>query len=267
MEETNLPFGRKLLLAVQLLHRKGFLVPPKCCTVGPNWRLELPGMLIYESNQGSKIPQLGIDGSQLTINQLTDLIIDRLRQKLLDYKPGSQQELFVRLWWFDRVLQVTAPYAIYSEFSDRGAGLVIAGTHDSSEGVPDVEEAFKYPEKHGGALHPFLLNVTQALQTKEGQSHFMMLKEASRNCNWVSVIKLIMANPKMYANAVHPASRTGFAPLHHAAQAGASPEVIHKLLSAGADPYKRSLLGTPIEIAKESKHAITLHAIVVSVSN
>jgi hypothetical protein len=84
------------------------------------------------------------------------------------------------------------------------------------------------------------------------------LADSARKYEWAEVLQILSENCRL-VNASRPDGRSRFAPLHQAAHAGASVEVVTKLLELGAFRSLRSSNGKrPVDIARESGHRLII---------
>ncbi|KAH3759420.1 hypothetical protein Pelo_8786 [Pelomyxa schiedti] len=267
-------FCRTLLLAVQQLHRSAFLFPPHISlTSGDSvWTLELGGeshVFRYDSSEGSALRSLAptaTDLSALSPRDIANFIIAQRATQLALAKPSLPlpKESYLKLWWFDRVLEDTAPQGIYWDTASNGTfGVAAPPPSGGSIGtatalnIPSFAEVAAYSAIHSGELHPFLLRRCQLPAQPDLATKVAILKQASRDYEWTKVLEIIQQNPRLFANSVHPQSKSGYAPLHQACYGGAPPEVLRALIALGADPFKRCCDGTPLEIAFSRKKLMT----------
>lgn len=80
------------------------------------------------------------------------------------------------------------------------------------------------------------------------------LADAARSYNWSTVFKLL-SKYEDFINSCRPTGRSLFAPLHQAAYAGASIEVVHRLIELGAFRTLQNARGErPVDVAERKGH-------------
>ena len=80
------------------------------------------------------------------------------------------------------------------------------------------------------------------------------LADAAKACNWVRVLELVSEHGE-FVNSCRPDGQSLFAPLHHAAHAGARVDVVHRLIEMGAWRTLQNARGErPVDVAERQEH-------------
>ncbi|KAH3732966.1 hypothetical protein Pelo_16203 [Pelomyxa schiedti] len=252
----QVPLMRRMLLATQVLHRRGYYVNIKAYTTSHcAWRFELwctpassrsssssitaathvgdddePHVLLFDSAYGPEL--FGKDASSMTPVQIADAILNYAS----DVVPQSSQFVGLSpqklrwLWWYDCVLEAAAPKGFYSEFDDYGGFQVYSGTSKRSAMAVSFEDAEEYLSSHG-VPHPFIteLSIPDHVASKSAAVHALV--KAGR---WEEVVEQVRSCPDIVQYPVSP------------------PNACNKgeLIGLGASVHKRCADGTPAEIAK-----------------
>ena len=291
--------GRACLLLGQALHQKGYPVEITTCMApsGCYWRCTLTFNskdCIYSSANGwALFGGGGWKGWQgYAIEDMLPLILSRLGIKQTQERSlwtGSATDIdIVRVDWYDRMMEVTAPHGIcfefppppsqiplsnrshisscikgiWSQFSDYGGYelLEMGDSKDTGEGSKDTTFAtwvevfgsWKKDEPHDFLLYP----------QREA------LGEAAKDGEWDVVKRILTEHPTWVGKPAPPRCKgysgdneapSRYTPLHHAAAQGKK-EVVEWMLSPSHWPLPMDLLkrtcedGTPVEVARKSGH-------------
>ncbi|KAH3766805.1 hypothetical protein Pelo_1374 [Pelomyxa schiedti] len=276
---------RRLLLAGQHLNRTGYYVDVKAYTYATgHWRCEIspfvfpsqpenPGedadadkgehLLMYSSAQRERLFD-GVDASSMTPAQIAGAMLGQ-------HAPGGsrmEESRWARptarvlrwMWWYDCVLEATAPNGVYSEFDDYSGFTVCFGPPDveteRSKLAVSFEEAEGYRTGHGGTvLHPFILDpgTIPGHVASRSAAVYALVKDG----RWAQVVEQVRLCPDLVQYPLLPNGADwslGYCILHYAADAaeGVVPvNCARELVELGASVHKRCADGTPVEIARK----------------